>query len=403
MKKSQAILLLTAGLFYSSFAQSDKRVLTFAASIEQEKKSDFLGAIETMKSLNDTVSYDITLRLGWLYYKAGLTAKSLALYTNAIKIKPQAIEPRYGYSFPAYLAGDYKDLIEQDNKILEIDPKNKIVNANLGLIYYYKKDYTKAIPYFEKVVSLYPFDYDNNLMLAWSYLKLSKNDSAEQCFNTILLYSPKDVSALDGLSTIKKTQAINGIMNAGFLKSYELSEKSDYKGASTALLEIYDKDSYAINLRLGWLNYLAGLQKESVNYYKIAATLRPQALEAKLGCAIPAEVLGNKNDLKAHYESALSIDPHNTYVIYKLGMIAYDQKDYAAAKAHFEKLLNLYPCDTDGLLMLAWTNYYLGKTTESISLFNKVLCLSPSNESAIYGLSLKTLEKTKNTPVLKAK
>lgn len=403
MKKLQVILLLSAGLYFGTSAQTDKRVLTFARSIEQEKKSDFTGAIETMKSLNDSVSYDITLRLAWLYYKAGLTAKSLTLYNNAIKINPQAIEPRYGYSFPAYLAGDYKDLIEQDNKILEIDPKNKIVNANLGLIYYYKKDYAKAIPYFEKVVSLYPFDYDNNLMLAWSYLKSSKDDLAEQCFNTVLLYSPKDVSAKDGLSAIKKTQNINEKMLSGFSKSYELSEKADYKGAAAALLEVYDKDSYAINLRLGWLNYLAGLQKESVNYYKIATAIKPEAIEAKLGCAIPAEVLGNKNDLKMHYESALSIDPHNTFVIYKLGVLAYQEKDYAAAQSRFEKLLNLYPCDTDGLLMLAWTNYQLGKTPESKSLFNKVLCMSPGNESALYGLSLKSLDQIKNTAILKAK
>ena len=394
MKKS--ITLLT-GLFFSSllFSQTDKMVATFAQSIAQEKKAEYLPAIETMRTLNDSTSYDIVIRLGWLNYKAGLTKKSLEYYKKAIDAKPNAIEPRYGFGFPAIVLVDYVNLIVQDNKILEIDPNNKMINGNLGSIYLYNKEYAKALPHFEKIASFYPFEYDNNLNLAWTYLYLGKNAEAEKCFNTVLLYSPNDKSARDGLSAIKASAVVNEKTINTFSKSYELSEKSDYKGAILLMKEIYDKSSYEINLRLGWLSYLAGLQIEAVGYYKIANELKPNAIEPKLGAVYPLSLLGNKTELKNYYEAVLKLDPHNTYAHYNLGLIDYGKKEYTTALTHFEKIIALYPSDTDGLLMLAWTNLQLTKTTEAKELFNKVLCFSPDNASALSGLKSKPESETK--------
>jgi tetratricopeptide (TPR) repeat protein len=373
-------------------AQTDKLIAAFTKSIEQEKKEEYLPAIETMRSLGDTTSYETVLRLGWLYYKAGLNNKSIDYYKRAIDAKPNAIEPRYGFGYPAYLT-DYNMLVEQDKKILEIDPNNKLVNGNLGSLYYYHKEYAKALPHFEKIVSLYPFEYENNLNLAWTYLSLEKNAEAEKYFNMVLLYSPNDKSALDGLSRLKTTA--NEKLTGAFYKSYEFSEKLDYKNAIVPLKEVYDKTSYVINLRLGWLCYLAGLQTESVNYYKTAAGLMPNAIEPKLGAVYPASVLGNKNDIKLLYEDVLKLDPLNTYSHYNLGLIDYYKKDYLSALTHFEKVVSLYPCDTDGLLMLGWTNLQMTRPTEAQAFFNKVLCLSPNNASALLGLKSKPGSETK--------
>ena len=40
-------------------------------------------------------------------------------------------------------------------------------------------------------------------MLAWSYLRLGKHNEAKLLFNKVLLMSPNDASALEGLATIK--------------------------------------------------------------------------------------------------------------------------------------------------------------------------------------------------------
>lgn len=391
MKKSYILnlVLFSVILSTSTFAQNNKIVLAFSESLEQEKKLEYNSAIEIMVGLMDSTTYEVNMRLGWLCYKAGYKKKSLAYYSKAINIKPNTIEPRYAYAYPAYLLEDFKDLIEQEKKIIEIDPNNKTVNGNLGSVYYYSKDYKNALPYFEKIVSLYPFDYDTNLLLAWTNLKLGKNVDAEYFFNVVLLYSPKDASANEGLSYIKRQKPNNELVTNAFYKSYELLEKLDYKGAVNAVTPVYDKSSYFINLRLGWLCYLAGLQTEALGYYKIALELNPKAIEPKFGITYPLELLGNKNELKAQYEAIINIDSQNTTAHYKLGVINYSNKDYQLAFTHFDNIVKLYPCDSDGLLMLAWTNYQLGNTAEAKILFNKVLYFSPNNSSALQGLALK--------------
>lgn len=401
MKKSIKILGLLLIVNSAIFGQDNEMISAFKKSLTQEKNLDYSSAIETIYGVKDTTTYEVNLRLGWLYYKAGYKKRSIYHYEKAIRISPDAIEPRYGYGFPTYLLEDFSALIAMDKKILEIDPNSKIINSNLAYIYYYGKDYKNASIYFEKIVRLYPFDYETNLMLGWTNLKLGNVPAAEQFFNVALLYSPKDISANQGIASLKRVAPNNEKLMSAFLKSYEMSEKSDYKGAITALNQAYDATSYYVNVRLGWLSYLAGSPVESAKYYKIASELKPDAIEPKFGSAIAADVLGNKNEVKIDYEGILNIDPQNISAHYKLGVLEYGKKEYTSALPHFEKVVKLYPCDADGLIMLGWTNFQLGKTVESATLFNKVLCLSPDNASAIQGLTQKPGVPTKPSTGLK--
>ena len=86
---------------------------------------------------------------------------------------------------------------------MQIDPQNTVANYRLGSIYYGAEDYTTALKYFEKLVNLYPFDFDGLLMYAWTNLKLGKFREAEVLFNKVLMNRPNDKSALQGLELIK--------------------------------------------------------------------------------------------------------------------------------------------------------------------------------------------------------
>lgn len=171
-----------------------------------------------------------------------------------------------------------------------------------------------------------------------------------------------------------------------FAKSYGHEAKLNYPEAIKALKEVYSRSSYETNLRMGWLYYKAAMHKESLGYYKIAASLMPYAIEAKLGCTYPAAALGNTAELISQYDQVLDIDPQNTTANYWRGMIHYEKKEYPQAFKHFEKLVNLYPFGHDGLLMFAWTNLRMGKTREALVLFHKVLLIDPSDKSALEGL-----------------
>lgn len=389
------LLFLTTTCFsLNAVAQTtDKTVIAFNKSIEQEKNTEFLPAITTLKNQTDTTSYETNLRLGWLFYKAGIYVQSVRYYTNAISKTPLSIEPRYGIGFPAYANNDTKTLLANDQKILDLNPLNRTINGNLGVYYYYANNHKMAVTHLQSVVKHYPFDYDNNLLMAWACVRLDKKAEAENYFNVVLLYAPKDASAKEGLAAIGKTSGSNPEkLQGAFEKSYsqvELSKTPDYKAAITTLKEAYDPNSYFINYRLGWLNYYAGLHLESVRYFKIANQLIPESIESRLGLAYPTEVLGNKTELRQIFESILKTDPQNTYAHYRIGLMEYEKKDYATALKRFETVIGYYPSDLDALAMLGWTYTQLGKAETAKTYFNKLLCFSPKNATAIEGLNYK--------------
>jgi tetratricopeptide (TPR) repeat protein len=175
----------------------------FETSYSMQDKANYTGAISVLKAVYDENSYEINVRLGWLNYLGGFFTESAAYYQKAMKLKPYAIEAKFGFVYPAAALGNWDQVIAQYNDILKIDPQNSIANYRMGSIYYGKLDYSTAEKYLEKVVNLYPFDYDSSILYAWTNLKLGKNREAQVLFHKVLMMRPKDTSALEGMGLIK--------------------------------------------------------------------------------------------------------------------------------------------------------------------------------------------------------
>jgi tetratricopeptide (TPR) repeat protein len=141
--------------------------------------------------------------LGWLYFYAGQLNESVQYYKKSVALKPYAIEPKLGLAQPLGAQGKVDELLSLYLGILSIDQQNSVVNYRVGLIYYNKSQFEKALPYLEKVVNLYPFDYDGVILLAWNQFKLQKVKEARVLFNKALLYNPGDASATEGLKLLK--------------------------------------------------------------------------------------------------------------------------------------------------------------------------------------------------------
>jgi tetratricopeptide (TPR) repeat protein len=172
----------------------------------------------------------------------------------------------------------------------------------------------------------------------------------------------------------------------GFEESYALETLGQYKQAADRLQSIYQADSYEINLRLGWLYYLANMIDESIRFYNRAISLKPYAIEPRFGLVLPLSVQARWEEVLQQYQRILSIDPQNSIANYRAGLIFYNRSEYQKAEQHLEKVVNLYPFGYDGLILFAWTKLQLGKSREAQVLFNKVLMFSPSDDSAMEGL-----------------
>lgn len=203
MKKLKTLGIL---LIFSAqlMAQNSTEIINaFKTSYSLEKEGNYKKASEELKKVYSNDSYEINLRIGWLLYNAGLFEESAAHYQKALSLKPFSEEAKFGLIYPIAAQGKWTEVINMYNKILDINPKNTLANYRLGLIYYGKKEYSKALGYFEKVSDLYPFDYDTLLMLAWTNYFLAKNKEAKILFTKVLMNSPGNESATEGFNLIK--------------------------------------------------------------------------------------------------------------------------------------------------------------------------------------------------------
>lgn len=172
-------------------------------SYANEYKKNYTAAINDIKPFYSDNDYETNLRLGWLYFLNKNYTTSETYYARAVALRPNAIEAKFGYIKPLALLSSNDRVLAQYNAILKIDPQNTQANYWTGYIYYSRKQYDTAIKYFTRLISLYPFDYDGNQMLGWSYLMAGNKASARIYFEKALLIKPEDASCTDGLSRAK--------------------------------------------------------------------------------------------------------------------------------------------------------------------------------------------------------
>ncbi|WP_166963800.1 tetratricopeptide repeat protein [Yeosuana marina] len=200
------IILLTSIIFVviQGQAQDVKKIQTaFENSYTFENDNNIENSIRVLKDVYLDDSYEINLRLGWLYYQKGDFYESQKYYTKAITILPYSEEAKFGLILPKAATAKWDDVIDIYKQILIISPNNTTANYRLGLIFYNKKMFSDAYVLFEKVVNLYPFDFDGLLMYAWSSLQIGKSKEARILFNKVLMNTPNNASALEGLALLK--------------------------------------------------------------------------------------------------------------------------------------------------------------------------------------------------------
>jgi tetratricopeptide (TPR) repeat protein len=166
-----------------------------------KRKGDYADAIAPLKAVYNG-SYEHNLRLGWLYFLAKNYTTSAGYYQKAVDQRPYAIEPKFGLVKPLNALNQVDKILGLYEAILKVDPQNTQANYWAGVIFLNRKAYDKAARYFERVVNLYPFDYDVNLSLAWTYLNLGKKNEARALYNKVLLIRPGDANALAGLKRL---------------------------------------------------------------------------------------------------------------------------------------------------------------------------------------------------------
>ncbi|MBI5471258.1 MAG: tetratricopeptide repeat protein [Ignavibacteriae bacterium] len=192
------------------------------------------------------------------------------------------------------------------------------------------------------------------------------------------------------LATSVLSQKSSSILTA-FHESLKQEDAKQYPKAIQSLEAGYkqSKDDYLVNLRLGWLHYLAKNYDESKKYYAQAFSLSgSKSVEALLGRTLPLSAVNDWDAVVGAYMSILRLDPMNYSANLRLGQIMLNRGMYAEAKEYLEKAHTAYPGSYEPNLSLGWTHYYLGNKQKATSLLTTALMLSPGDSLATRGLNL---------------
>ena len=181
----------------------EENIQAFKDSYAAEADGNVAMAIQPLEEIYKDSSYELNLRLGWLYYLNQEYSKSSQYYQRSMRLLPYAFEAKLGYAAPEAAMGNWNNVMKVYEQILKADPQNTLVNYRMGAIYFEHKDYQKAHQYLEKVVNLYPFDYDSVVLFAWTNYHLGRLRQAKVLFERALMIRPDDTSSREGLNLIK--------------------------------------------------------------------------------------------------------------------------------------------------------------------------------------------------------
>jgi len=195
------------------------------------------------------------------------------------------------------------------------------------------------------------------------------------------------LAALLLLFALQLQAQTNAVLQKAFHNSYTDELNKNYTAAISDISPYYADNSYEINIRLGWLNYLNKNYSASQSYYQKAINLKPGSLEAKFGYVKPLSFLQSWDKVLDQYLAILKIDPQNTQANYWAGVMYYNHKQFESAIRYFKVVVNLYPFDYDGNHMLAWSTLMSGKKAEARPFFEKALLIKPGDDSSEDGLS----------------
>ena len=177
----------------------------FEESYNLEEKRNYGGALNKVLKVirQDTKNYTAHIRAGWLFYCRKDYDTSISYYKKAMTIKPRAIEPALGMTYPLMAARQWKRAEKLTRSIIRKDTYNYSANSKLAYILFSQGKYSKAKKYYERLLNVYPSNITMKLGLAWTYLRLGNKYQAAIYFNKVLQVKRNNQNAIRGISLTK--------------------------------------------------------------------------------------------------------------------------------------------------------------------------------------------------------
>jgi TolB-like protein/Flp pilus assembly protein TadD len=132
---------------------------------------------------NDLAEAHVSLGVVLMYYDwdwAGAEKE----FTQAVRLNPRYALAHHHYKSFLMRMGRQEEAAREAALAHELDPTSLVIAANLGLPYYYGRDYDKALDYFRAASDMDPNFYFAHLFQGWAYEQKGQFAEAVQEFET---------------------------------------------------------------------------------------------------------------------------------------------------------------------------------------------------------------------------
>ena len=136
IRESLSLGLAEQWLSDSASAKDLSLSKTYQLSYELEALRKSSAAVDALAGIasKQRKDYFYHARMGWLYYLARSSHKSIKSYRRAARLKPRAIEPHLGMLLPQIALRRWRDAQATARKVLRMEPKNITARTNLAWV-----------------------------------------------------------------------------------------------------------------------------------------------------------------------------------------------------------------------------------------------------------------------------
>ncbi|MBI3590156.1 MAG: tetratricopeptide repeat protein [Candidatus Melainabacteria bacterium] len=356
--------------------------------------SKFDLAISTLQHAVSLAPDDalIHVLLGSAYLENKKHNDAISEFKLAVKLEPENTLLRSNVGLVCSLTGDHKCSVDNLGKVVLAYPFQLRVRAALGTAYHSMKDYALAKEQYKFVLEYEPDNLSLWYNLAKSEVALGNYTDAKESINkAISIDSSVSELYLDRAVINYKLNDLEGAQNdyltalgldplnpsipseygtflwrtGAYLKASEQFDKAlsletdnkDFMMYKAYLLQLAKQDKNAISAWQNVLNEdaenqlalfnLAKLYQEKESYsnaidlYKkilvIKEKLKEEDLETKSALAYCLQKNKNFDEARSIYENCLSVKPDDPVVLFNLGILLNDEKNYKDAVVSLEK------------------------------------------------------------------
>lgn len=343
-------------------------------------------------------------------YKSSLLALLLAscvlpAQCQAARAQSDSIQQHLN-SATQYMHQNRPDLaIPELETAVKMDPANLDAQANLGVLYYFKREYAQAVPHLHDALLAKPDLWKVEALLGLAELRLKdvtsarldlanalphlKGEKIQREAGEALLQIDSESGDLDKAASAVAILLDSNPTDAGLLAtSFRLYSEL----ANNAMVTLALAAPQSAELHQSMAQELArhGQDNAAIANYREAIRLNPKlpGVHLELGDLLfesPDEKL--QAQAAAEFDAALAINPQDEKALLMQGREAARHADMQAAYAAESRAIELQPDDTDACTELAKTLMSMKQPDKARALLVHAIGIDPTNETAHYRLS----------------